>query len=103
MSKQVAKNNKSSFWRRFKKEQIVAAERSLLEELLQDMYSKRWKIYQINFVRGLFFGLGSVLGGTILIALLVWILSQLGAVVPFLSDFIHDILDALGNRGTRVE
>jgi hypothetical protein len=62
------------------------------------MYSKRWKIYQINFVRGLFFGFGSVLGGTILIGILVWLLAQLGAVVPFLSDFIQDILDTLSSR-----
>jgi hypothetical protein len=40
-----------------------------------------------------------VLGGTILIALLVWLLSQLGAIIPFLSDFIQDILDALSSRG----
>lgn len=90
---------KQSFWQKFKRVQTIDAERSLLEELFQDMYAERRKIYQINFIRGLFFGLGSVLGGTILIALLVWILTQLGAVVPFLSDFIQDILDALSSRG----
>jgi hypothetical protein len=52
----------------------------------------------MNFVRGVFFGFGSVLGGTLLIALLVWTLAQLGAVVPFLSDFIQQILDALTTR-----
>lgn len=97
MAAKTAKG-KTSFWQRFKRAQTIEAERSLLEELLQDMYSERWKIYQINFVRGLFFGFGSVLGGTILIALLVWLLSQLGAVVPFLSDFIQDILDTLSSR-----
>ncbi len=99
MKNQSTKDTKRSFWKRFQRTQTVEAGRSLLEELLQDMYSKRWRIYQINFVRGLFFGFGSILGGTLLIALLVWILSQLGAVVPFLSDFIQDILDALGKRG----
>ncbi len=89
---------KPSIWQKFKRTQTIEAERSLLEELLQDMYSKRWKIYQINFVRGLFFGFGSVLGGTILIGILVWLLAQLGAVVPFLSDFIQDILDTLSSR-----
>ena len=46
----------------------------------------------------MFFGFGSVLGGTILIALLIWILVQVGTLVPFLSDFIQQILDAL-SRG----
>lgn len=103
MAHQSAKNKKISLWQRFKKDQVVAAERSLLEELFTEMHGRRWQIYQINFVRGLFFGLGSVLGGTILIALLVWVLAQLGAVVPFLSDFIKDILDALGSKTAHVE
>lgn len=92
------KGEKQSFWQRFKRAQIIGAEKTLLEELLQDMYAHRGKIYQINFVRGLFFGFGSVLGGTILIAILVWLLSRLGAVVPFLSDFIQDILNTLNSR-----
>jgi hypothetical protein len=99
MAKQQSKNKKFSLWRKFQRAQIVGAEKTLLEELLQDMYAHRRQIYQINFVRGLFFGLGSVLGGTILIALLVWLLPQLGAIIPFLSDFIQDILDALSSRG----
>lgn len=90
---------KTSFWQRFKRDQEIAAEKTLIEELLQDMNHNRGQVYKINFVRGLFFGFGSVLGGTLLIALLVWILSQLGAVVPFLSDFIQEILDTLSTRG----
>ena len=97
--KQSEKNKKkSSLWQRFTRAQTVQAERTLLEELLQEMYVKRWRIYKINFFRGIFFGFGSLLGGTILITLLVWLLSKVGAVVPFLSDFIQDILDSLGNR-----
>ncbi len=94
----LKKNNKlSAFWRKFHGVQEVGAAKSLIDELFQDMYSRRWKVYQINFVRGIFFGFGSVLGGTIFIALLVWFLTELGAVVPFLSEFIQQILDALNN------
>ena len=60
--------------------------------------SNRWSVYKINFVRGIFFGFGSVLGGTVIIAVVIWVLSQLGAVVPFLSDFIQEILDSLASR-----
>lgn len=92
------KTKKPSFFERFKRAQAVGAQRGLFEELLNDMYEHRRQIYTMNFFRGVFFGFGSVLGGTVLIALLVWLLAQLGAVVPFLSDFIQQILDALGSK-----
>jgi hypothetical protein len=92
------KPKKQSLWARFKRDQINGAKQGLVDELLNDMYARRGQIYLMNFVRGVFFGFGSVLGGTLLIALLVWTLAQLGAVVPFLSDFIQQILDALTTR-----
>lgn len=70
----------------------------LLEELFSDFYTQRHRVYWFNFVRGVFFGIGSVIGGTLLVALLIWILTQVGALVPFLSDFIQQIMDALGRR-----
>lgn len=97
--KKAKKAGKLSLFQRVKRDQTTGARRAVLDDLFNDMYSNRWQIYKINLIRGLFFGLGSVLGGTLLIALLVWILSQVGAVVPFLSDFIQQILDTLGNRG----
>lgn len=96
MAKQA---EKKSFWQRFKRAQVVDAEKSLIQDMLEDMYMNRGSIYKVNFFRGVFFGFGSVLGGTILIALLVWVLAKLGAVIPFLSDFIQQILDALSTRG----
>ena len=73
----------------------AGARKALLEELFNDFYSSRRKVYSFNFVRGLFFGFGTALGGSLLIAILLWILNQLGAVVPFLSDFIRDIIDSI--------
>lgn len=48
---------------------------SVLESVFDDMYRKRWKVYNFNFVRGIFFGLGSALGGTVVLALVLWIAS----------------------------
>lgn len=48
---------------------------AVLDDLYDNMYRKRKQIYAVNFVRGLFFGAGSAVGGTLVIALLVWILS----------------------------
>lgn len=61
------------------------AKRTSLEELFNDMYDARGRIYRVNFVRGIFFGAGSALGGTIVIALIVWILS-LFVNVPLIGD-----------------
>ena len=51
------------------------ARESLLEDLFYDFNRNRVQIYKMNFVRGIFFGLGSVLGGTVIVALVVWLLS----------------------------
>ena len=66
----------------FKKRRIASmkkneteAKRAVLEELFNDLYSSRVRIYKVNFVRGILFGAGSALGGTIVIALIVWTLS----------------------------
>lgn len=94
-----SKESKKGLLGKLKKEQKVEAGKTLIQELLEEVYLERAKVYQVNFFRGVFFGFGSVLGGTILIALVVWLLAQVGALVPFLSDFIQDILDALSSRG----
>jgi len=51
------------------------ARESLIEDLFYDFHRSRKQVYAMNFFRGIFFGLGSVLGGTVLITIAVWILS----------------------------
>jgi hypothetical protein len=64
--------------------EIKGAPRAMMEELFQDFYKNRHQIYVMNFVRGIFFGFGSVVGGTIVVALVLWILSILNY-IPFLD------------------
>lgn len=71
------------------------ARRTVIEELFNDLYDDRRNIYVMNFFRGVMFGFGSVLGGTLLIALLVMILSQFVDWFPILGDFINGIVDAM--------
>ena len=59
--------------------------RAVLDEVFNDLYDNRSRIYKMNFVRGILFGAGSALGGTIVIALIVWILS-LFVNVPLIGD-----------------
>jgi TRAP-type mannitol/chloroaromatic compound transport system permease small subunit len=77
--------------------QQLAAEEQVLTDLFYDMYRHRARIYRVNFFRGLFFGLGSVLGGTVVIAIVVWLLSWLIG-VPGLGRFISEIIENLKTR-----
>ena len=50
------------------------ARMGLLEDLFYDFNSSRAEVYKMNFIRGIFFGLGSVIGGTVIIALVIWLM-----------------------------
>jgi hypothetical protein len=51
------------------------ARQALLEDLFYDFNRSRADIYKMNFVRGIFFGLGSVIGGTVIFAVILWLMS----------------------------
>lgn len=76
-----------------------AARRKLIEELFVDFHSSRRQVYAMNFFRGLFFGFGSVLGATVLIALAVWMLTAFGDIFPPLADFLNRLTDTRQARG----
>jgi hypothetical protein len=79
--------------RRFLSEQEKDARRGLLEELFWDLHQSRKQIYWMNFVRGIFFGVGSVFGGTLVVALLITILGVLVDVPGGVGDFVQYIID----------
>lgn len=69
--------------------QAKGAVAALIEEVFQDLYSQRAKIYRMNFVRGIFFGLGSALGGTLVVALIIWLLS-LFVDLPLIGEYFQN-------------
>ncbi len=77
-----------------KKKSEKNAKHSLLEELFEDMYRDRFRVYKFNFVRGVLFGAGSALGGTVVIALMIWILS-LFVNFPLIGDAFKDAQNSL--------
>lgn len=68
-----------------------------LKKLLAAGYIDKKKLYIENFVRGIFFSLGSVLGATVVVALLLWILSAFDT-APIIGNFIQSIQDSINTR-----
>lgn len=85
---------------RFIRDQRMAARRSIIEEMFNDLYKDRRNIYLVNFVRGIFFGLGSVIGGTIVVALVVWIMSFFVS-LPGIGDNIQRAQEKIEQSETR--
>lgn len=71
----------------FKEDQLKYAPQAFLDDLYENYYTKRREIYVMNLIRGIFFGFGSVIGGTIVVALLLWLLSAL-EFVPFIDGLV---------------
>ena len=64
-------------------------------EYMYEAVNPNWrKLLTFSFLKGLATGFGVFLGGTIVVALLLWILGALGH-VPFLNDFTDSAKDTL--------
>jgi hypothetical protein len=85
---------KKSFTQKTSDNVAKGAMAGVLDQLFQDMYANRWQIYKLNFLRGLFFALGGVIGGTILVVVLVWLLSLFDH-IPIIGHFVETIRHSL--------
>lgn len=74
------------------------ARRKLLEELFYDFHRSRGQVYWVNFVRGLFLGFGTIVGGTLIVALMIWILSQVAGWFPGLGDTVNEVIKTIQSR-----
>lgn len=88
------KKHKSKLLAKVRRDNENGARLGIIEELFNDFYLRRRRVYWFNFVRGLFFGFGSVLGGTLLVAIAVWILSQF-VNWPGVGDFFQQLTNDL--------
>ncbi|MDX1766229.1 MAG: DUF5665 domain-containing protein [Candidatus Saccharimonadales bacterium] len=65
-----------------------------LESIFEGGYMDHRRVYKINFVRGVFFGFGVFVGGTIVVALLLWILG-LFTEIPLIGEFSETVRDSI--------
>ena len=93
--KKSAKEQPNKLAKKIVRDNENDARRAILEDLFFDFHKSR---HQVNFVRGIFFGLGSALGATLLIAILIWILGQFADIFPPLADFINHLIETMQRR-----
>jgi len=74
--------------------------KAILEDLFYDFHKSRRQVYFMNFNRGVFFGVGSVLGGTVVIAIVIWLLGLLVDIPGGVGDFIQYIVDTVQQKST---
>jgi len=76
-----------------KRERQLAAE--AMEDFIQYV-SSPWRIVWVNFLAGIFRGLGALIGASIVLALIVWVLTQL-VDVPLVGEYAKDIKESMAS------
>jgi len=74
------------------------ARRKLIEELFYDFHRARRQVYMMNFYRGVFFGFGTIIGGTVVVAIIIWILGQFAGWFPSIGEYTNQIINAIRNK-----
>lgn len=69
----------------------------MLTNIYESGYVDRNQAYKMSFVKGLLGGLGGVIGATIVVALLLWILT-LFSEVPFIGRFTDNTKNTIEQR-----
>ncbi len=82
-----------------KKDSERGARQAILEDLFYDFHRNRYQVYWMNFVRGIYFGFGSLVGATVVVAILVWILGQFTGYLPSaIGHYLQQVVDAMQKK-----
>lgn len=85
------------FFKRLKDDSEKGARVGVIEDLFYDFHRRRHQVYAMNFIRGIFFGLGSALGATVLLGLLAALLGIFTDVPGGIGDFVKKVIDAMNS------
>ena len=87
------------FWEKLERQVASGNEKGAREAVLEDLFNdfnrNRYVIYKMNFFRGVFFGFGSVLGGTVVVALVIWLLNATGQLIPGVAGFVEGVVELI--------
>ena len=87
------------FWKKLKRPVTSSNEKGAREAVLEDLFNdfnrNRYVIYKMSFFRGVFFGFGSVLGGTVVVALVIWLLNATGQLIPGVAGFVEGVVELI--------
>lgn len=61
-----------------------------MAEVYETGYIDKWRMYRFSFMKGLIAGFAGVIGATILVALMLWILSFFDS-IPLVDRFVRQI------------
>ncbi len=62
------------------------------------IHNSTWRLLGFQFIRGLAFGLGSVIGATLLVSVLVYSLSQIDF-IPIVGEWAKEIVGMITQNG----
>ena len=98
MAEKPTKKRPNKLVRKIVRDNENGARQAILEDLFFDFHRSRRQVYWMNFIRGIFFGIGSALGATLLITLLAWLLVHFADIFPPLADFINHLIETMQHR-----
>lgn len=83
---------------RIKRDNENGARQAMIEDLFFDFHRSCRQVYWMNFWRGFFFGMGSLVGVTVLIMVSAWLLGRFADIFPALADFLNQLIDTMQRR-----
>lgn len=92
----MAKNSKSKQTAHY--EQIG----KMVQNIYESGYLDRNATYKMSFLKGVFAGVGGVVGATVVVALLLWLLSALHY-VPFLNQITDNVQCSIAQADRQLE
>ena len=98
MAEKPTKKQPNKLARKIVRDNENGARQAILEDLFFDFHRSRRQVYWMNFIRGIFFGIGTALRATLVIALLAWLLGQFADIFPPLADFINHLIETMQHR-----
>lgn len=77
---------------------IELAKQQIVDKLVLEAYARKSKLLKFSFLQGICFGLGSAIGGTIVLAVVIWLLSRMVDWFPLLGDFVNQLIEYSSRR-----